>query len=73
MKHIILTLAILSLFGCEGNDMITASKSHQHEKFNERVQEICYDGVTYLISGYYRKGYMSVKFNRNGSVATCLK
>ena len=41
--------------------------------FFDRVQieEVCYDGVVYLINKIHSNKFSSVKFNRDGKIQTC--
>ena len=66
MNKIILVVMALALAGCG-----TPNPGDDGNGFNT----ICIDGVTYLYfkgyTGNHGYGYMSVKFNRDGTVETC--
>jgi hypothetical protein len=59
-------VAALLLFGCTGGATL---------KIEGDMEERCLDGVIYYFSTktamYSGYGYMSVKFNRDGTVARC--
>lgn len=68
----ILTLLVLAFVfaGCDtsqtGVDTMTDT---------QKMRIVCLDGVEYYLyregAGYAGYGYMSVKFNRDGTIATC--
>jgi major membrane immunogen (membrane-anchored lipoprotein) len=67
IKYIIFIILLVLLIGCSSGDKPITNK--------EDMKTVCLDGVTYyqfretfMYSGY---GYMSVKFNRDGTVHTC--
>jgi len=35
-------------------------------------ESVCVDGVEYIVRGIGRRGYASVKFNRDSTVVTCV-
>ena len=35
------------------------------------IEEVCYDGVVYLINKIHSNKFSSVKFNRSGYIQTC--
>lgn len=70
MKKVILfCLLSLFLFGCEGKTKETIN--------TDKMKTICIEGVSYFyfkehhIAGYKGYGFMSVKFNKDGTVSTC--
>lgn len=76
MKKMIFAAVILILLaGCD-RDIRLALTSQQPSTKKEDMKTICLDGVTYY---YFTKhfpfnsgvGFMSVKFNRDGTVNTC--
>jgi len=62
-----LLLGAFALSGCSTGDRPMTDA--------EDIKTRCLDGVTYYLyretAGYSGYGYMSVKFNRDGSVNTC--
>jgi len=69
MKYLILALlAVVLLSGC-----VQEGRNTRHEGTSYRTT--CIDGVRYFLfherSGYAGYGYMSPKFNRDGTVVTC--
>ena len=67
MKRIMMILIAMLIVGCtSGNDSLTKT---------EEIQTRCLDGVVYYLYseslGYGGYGYMSPKYNRDGSVVLC--
>ena len=76
---LILTYGLLIAFAC-GCGMQNPDKEKKpifvvpsNGGFFDRVQieELCYDGVVYLINNLNSNKFSSVKFNRNGRIQTC--
>ncbi len=71
MKSVILFCSLsLFLFGCEGKTKETIN--------TDKMKTICIEGVNYFYfkehqtgSVYKGYGFMSVKFNKDGTVSTC--
>lgn len=50
------------------------SEEHKTPQKNFYYDTVCIDGVLYIVAhvpGHTNRGYLSVKFNRDGSVTTC--
>jgi hypothetical protein len=74
-KIIILSILIISLSACcQGNEPMTQEKKKK-ETARVVINTLCLNGVEYyfLLNVYYQHGfgYMSPKFNRDGTIATC--
>lgn len=67
-KILILVVAVLLLSGCGQSNKRAFADTNQ-------LNVVCINGVNYYLfrdlSGYSGYGYMSPKFNRNGSVSLC--
>lgn len=63
MKFIILFILAVCISGCSaGNEPMTKKKE---------MKTRCLDGVVYYMFDEVRRGYMSPKFKKDGTIATC--
>lgn len=73
IKRFLAIIAILSISTVLASCGDSTEDSVKHIKNSYDI--VCIDGVKYIIasrfSGYKGYGYMSVKYNADGTVATC--
>jgi hypothetical protein len=68
MKKTLIILLFLSINCSDNNDNLKSATMNGKPIFTLfPLQEICYDGVVYLIGQHFS----SVKFNKNGKIETC--
>ena len=63
MKKYLILIAVLFLTGC--------NQKSAEQTFNDNIENVCIDGVTYIKAHLFRQGSLSVKFDTSGSIILC--